>query len=152
MYRGNCARVLMIGVLSAACSCAFGAVPTEACSVLSAGQVSSALGTSVAEGSYIMPSFKGTCTWNIQSGGAVTLQLQSLALFNAGKGRLASAERNSISGVGDEAYYLGVGPTTGLTVRKGDGAFKISVYSSTLTLEQRKAIEKNLALQALSKF
>lgn len=131
---------------------AFSAAPTEACSVLTAAQVSSALGTDVAEGTYIMPTFKKTCTWNIQTGGSVTLQIQALSFFNAGKGTLSSAERTSIGGVGDEAYYLGVGPTTGLTVRKGDGAFKVSVYSKSLTLDQRKSIEKNLAQQVLAKF
>lgn len=131
---------------------AFAAPPTEACTVLTRAQVSAAIGSSVADGTYIMPGFKKTCTWNIPTGGAVTLQLQSLQLFNAGKGSLASAERTSASGVGDDAYYLGVGATTGLVVRKGDAAFKISVYSSNLSLDQRKSMEKALAQQVLSKF
>jgi hypothetical protein len=152
MYRMIRVIALAVCALSAASSSAFGATPTEACSVLTAAQVSSTLGTTVDEGTYIMPSFKATCTWNIQTGGSVTLQLQTLSFFNAGKGSLASAERTSISGVGDEAYYLGEGPTTGLAVRKGDGAFKISVYSRNLTLEQRKAIERALAQQALMTF
>jgi hypothetical protein len=37
-------------------------------------------------------------------------------------------------------------------VKKGSGAFKVSVYSSSLSLDQRKAIEKALAQQALAKF
>ena len=143
--------LLLIGLPSTVTT-AFAAPPTEACTVLTAAQVSSELGSSVGEGTYIMPTFKKTCTWNIPTGGAVTLQLQSLQFFNAGKGSLASAERTSVSGVGDEAYYLGAGPTTGLVVKKGEGAFKISVYSSSLSLDQRKAIEKALAQQVLAKF
>ena len=131
---------------------ALAAPPTEACTVLTTAQVSSALGTSVSDGTYITPTFKTTCTWNIAKGGAVTLQLQTLQLFNAGKGSMASAERTPESGVGDEAYYLGLGPTTGLVVRKGSGAFKISVYNKDLTLDQRKASEKALAEQVLAKF
>ena len=143
--------LLAAGLLINASS-AFAAPPTEACSVLTAEQVSSALGSMVNDGSYIMPTFKKTCTWNIPTGGAVSLQLQSLQFFEAGKGSLASAERTSVAGIGDEAYYLGLGPTTGLVVKKGSGAFKISVYSSKLSLYQRKAIEKALAQQVLAKF
>ena len=142
--------LLAIGLSSSAAT-AF-AAPTEACSVLTTAQVSSALGMSVKDGTYIMPTFKKTCTWNITKGGSVTLQLQSLQFFNAGKGAMAAAERTSASGVGDEAYYLGVGPTTGLVVRKGNDAFKISIYSKDLNLDQRKSIEKALAAQALTKF
>lgn len=145
-------RALLAVSLSVTAAAAFAAPPTEACSVLTTAQVSSAVGSTVADGTYIMPTFKKTCTWNISTGGSVTLQLQSLDFFNAGKGSMAAAERTSTSGVGDEAYYLGMGPTTGLVVKKGNGAFKISVYSSNLSLDQRKAIEKALAQQALAKF
>ena len=143
---------LLAASLGVTAATAFAAPPTEACSVLTAAQVSAALGASVGEGTYVVPNFKNTCTWNIPTGGAVTLHLQSLELFNAGKGSLASMERSSGAGVGDEAYYLGAGATTGLVVRKGSGAFKVSVYSSNLGLDQRKAIEKALAQQALTRF
>lgn len=142
---------LAIGMATAATT-AFAAPPTEACTVLTAAQVSAAVGATVSEGSYIMPTFKATCTWRIADGGSVTLQLQTLAFFNAGKGSLAAAEVARVSGVGDEAYYIGVGPTTGLDVRKGSGAFKVSVYSRDLSLDQRKAMERKLALEALAKF
>ena len=128
---------------------AFSAPPTDACSLLTAAQVSSALGSTVGQGTYVMPNFKETCTWTIPTGGAVTLQLQTLQFFNAGKSALASAERTSASGVGDEAYYLVLGA---LSVRKGTGAFKVAVYSSALTMDKRKVIEKALAQQVLSKF
>ena len=143
--------VVAFGVWASA-ALGFAAPPTEACTVLTAAQASAALGSSVSEGTYIMPTFKKTCTWNIQTGGSVTLQLQSMTLFNAGKGNMASAERSAASGVGDEAYYLGVGPTTGLVVRKADGAFKIAVYSKSLDLDQRKAIEMKLAKLVVASF
>jgi hypothetical protein len=128
------------------------AVPTDACSVLTSAQVSSALGSTVANGTYDAPGFTKTCTWTIPTGGAVSLQLQTLDFFNAGKGALASMERDSSHGVGDESYYLGAGSMTGLAVRKGNAAFRIHVYSGKLTAEQVKAIEKTLAQEALSKF
>lgn len=131
---------------------AMAAPPTEACTLLTAADVSSAVGASVAEGTYMMPAFKKTCTWNIQTGGSVTLSLQSLDFFNAGKGSLASAERTTASGVGDEAYFLGVGPTTGLMVKKGSGAFKVSVYSKSLSLDERKAVEMKLGQKVAGKF
>ncbi|HUX44274.1 MAG TPA: hypothetical protein VMV57_05950 [Terracidiphilus sp.] len=128
---------------------AFAAPPTDACSLLTTAQVSSTLGSTVGQGTYVMPNFKTTCTWTIPTGGAVTLQILTMQFFNAGKGALASAERTTASGVGDEAYYLVLGA---LSVRKGTGAFKIAVYSSALTMDKRKAVEKALAQQVLSKF
>jgi len=128
------------------------ATPTDACSVLTPAQVSSVLGIPVANGTYDMPGDTKTCTWIIAKGGAVTFHLQTVDFFHAGQGTLAGPERTSVSGVGDEAYYLNQGPTTSLAVRKGGAAFKVAVYSSDLTLDQRTAIEKNMAQQALSKF
>lgn len=136
----------------AAATTAFAAPVTDACSVLTAAQVSAALGSPVASGTYITPTFKTTCTWTIPTGGAVTLQLMTIRFFNAGKGALAAAETESTSGVGDEAYYHGLGSTIGLVVRKGGAAFKIAVYSRDLTQDKRKAIERALAQLALSKF
>ncbi|MGA8087170.1 MAG: hypothetical protein WCA10_07680 [Terracidiphilus sp.] len=127
---------------------AFAAPPTDACSLLTAAEVSSSLGSPVAKGTYDMPGFTKTCTWTIPTGGAVTLQLQTLDFFNAGKGALASSERTSASGVGDEAYYLVMGS---LDVRKGSTAFKVSVYTSEFGMDQRKAIEKSIAQRVLAK-
>ena len=139
-------------VLTAGTIPLFGAPPTDACSVLTEAQVSAALGSPVAKGTYDAPGFTKTCTWRIPTGGAVTLQLQTVDFFDAGKGALASMERSSSSGVGDESYYLGAGSMTGLAVRKGNGAFRIHVYSGKVTADQVKAIEKTLAQQTLSKF
>lgn len=129
------------------------ATPTDACQVLSAAQVSAALGATVEEGTHVTPTFTKTCTWIVKDGGIiVTLNIQAMAMFQAGKGTLAGKEVTSASGVGDESYYIGVGSTVGLEIKKGDSAFKVSVYSSKHSLEQRKAIEKTLAQQAASKF
>jgi hypothetical protein len=131
---------------------AFAGPPKDACSVLSSADVSAALGAEAGNGTYVMPNFKETCTWTLASGGTVTLELQTLTFFNAGKGGLASMERTPAGGIGDEAYYIGVGPTVALAVKRGDGAFKVAVYSRSLGLAERKEFEKVLAEKAISKF
>lgn len=142
--------ILAVLLFTPAAIPAFAAPPTDACALLTPAQVSSALGSTVAKGTYNMPGDTVTCTWTIPTGGAVTLQLLTMDFFNAGKGSLAAMERTSSNGIGDESYFLGMGSMTGLTVRKGDTAFRIHVYSSKLTPEQVKAIEKTMAQQALS--
>ena len=139
-------------LLTAGAMPAFAGVPKDACSVLSPADVSAALGTEAGNGTYVMPNFKGTCTWTLASGGAVTLELQTQAFFNAGKGAMASMQRTPVSGIGDEAYYIGVGPTVALAVKKGEAAFRVAVYSRGLGLGERKAFEKTVAEKALSKF
>jgi hypothetical protein len=61
-----------------------------------------------------------------------------------------SAGVTPVAGIGDDAYYLGVGSTEGLIVKKGQHAFKIAVYS-TVPLEKKRAMEKALAQQVLAK-
>ena len=148
----------LIGVagFTVASVAAHAAAPTDACQVLSAAQVSAAVGATVEEGTHVTPTFTKTCTWIVRNGGIiVTLNIQELAMYNAGKGPMASASADitPASGVGDEAYYMGVGPTVVLEVKKGGAAFKVSVYgSSKLSPDQRMSAEKALAQQAASKF
>lgn len=140
--------------LTVASAPANAATPTDACQILSAAQVGAALGATVQEGTHVSPAFTKTCTWIVKDGGViVTLNIQDMAMFQAGKGALPGKEVSSASGVGDESYYIGAGPTVGLEVKKGASAFKVSVYgSSKYSLDQRKAIEKTLAQQAAAKF
>jgi len=55
----------------------------------------------------------------------------------------------SASGIGDDAFYTTMGGYTGLLVKKGNAAFKVAIYA-TLPAEKIKAMEKTLALDALS--
>jgi hypothetical protein len=55
-----------------------------------------------------------------------------------------------VSGVGDEAFYLDMAKTMSLTVKRGNGAFKIVIYGGMPT-PKRQSAEKTLALQVLSK-
>lgn len=114
------------------------------------------VGVAVGDGTYVTPTFKKTCTWTVGDSASgirfVTLNLQRLDQFAAGKqvGGLKSVGVTRVGGIGDDAYYLGVGSTEGLIVRKGQRAFKIAVYS-TLPLEKKRAMEKSLAQQVLAK-
>src|ERR1700730_16046225 len=132
------------------------AAPTgDACALLTPAQVGAALGASVGAGSYVTPTFKKTCTWNATTsgGGYVTLMLQDVGGFEGGKqlGQMASKNLSltSISGVGDDAYYLAVGDQVGLIVKKGNSAFKVAVYAH-IPVESKKAKEKTLAQQVVA--
>jgi hypothetical protein len=126
----------------------------DACSLLTQAQISAALSVSVGAGQY-QGTYKKTCTWYTTSNAAegakyVTLVLQGLDAFQAGK--LAPVKTivvTPVSGIGDDAYYLAVGPNVGLIVKKGNAAFKVAVYGP-LPLEKKQAIEKTLALQIVS--
>jgi hypothetical protein len=140
-------------VLTVVSALAEAATPNDACQVLNAAQVGAAVGAKVEEGTHVTSTFTKTCTWVVKSGDiTVTLNIQPLSMYQAGKGALAQSETAQASGVGDEAYYAGAGTTTGLAVKKGGSAFKVSVYSNKFSLERRKEIEKTLALQAVAKF
>jgi hypothetical protein len=135
------------------------APPEDACSLLTRDQVSAALGVAVGAGSYVTPGYLKTCTWASPESPTenvkyeyVTLALETAASFEGGKklmGQRAVAI-TSVSGIGDDAYYLGVGNNIGLIVKKGNVAFKVAMYGD-ISVEKKKAIEKTLALQVLSR-
>jgi hypothetical protein len=130
------------------------AAPDDACSLLTQAQVSAAVSVSVGAGQH-QGTYKKTCTWYTTSNAAegakyVTLMLQGLDAFQAGKLALVKTiVVTPASGIGDDAYYLAVGPNVGLIVKKGNAAFKVAVYGQ-LPLEKKQAIEKTLALQIIS--
>jgi hypothetical protein len=128
------------------------APPDDACSLLTQAQVSAALGASVGAGSYVSPTFKKTCTWTVAGGAEyVTLELEGLDAYQAGKVALTKTiVVTSVSGIGDDAYYLAVGKNVGLIVKKGNVAFKVAVYGG-MPIDKKEAIEKTLASQAVSK-
>lgn len=128
------------------------AASADACSLLTPAQVGTALGASVGAGTYVTPTFKKTCTWTVTGGHEyVTLMLEDVNSFDSGKVPLAaSIIVTPASGVGDDAYYLAVGPNVGLIVKKGNVSFKVAVYASDTTLDKKKALEKALAQQVVS--
>jgi hypothetical protein len=127
----------------------------DACALLTPAQVGAALGVAVGAGSYVTPTFKKTCTWTatMSGGGYVTLLLQDVSGSEGGKRLAQVGAKNisltSISGVGDDAYYLAVGDQVGLLVKKSNAAFKVAVYAH-IPIESKEAKEKALALNVLA--
>jgi len=154
----------------AAVSLASAEPPEDSCKLLTQAQVTAVLGVSMGAGSHVPPTFLKTCTW-APAGGAnqnvkyVTVSYQSADSFGATKSLAQQTEtamkaqgdkdaaqmaNASASGIGDDAFYTTMGGYTGLLVKKGNTAFKVAIYA-TLPAEKLKAMEKTLALGALSK-
>ena len=130
------------------------AAPSDACALLTAAQVSAALGAPVKAGEPITPTDHKVCTWAGGKAGWVTLMLQTAEKFDAARRQapaLAGAVSvTSVSGLGDGAMFVGMGDNTGLVVKKGGVSFKVAVYQHT-TIDKKQAAEKTLAAQALTK-
>jgi hypothetical protein len=149
------AVIAAIFIAGAATAPANAAPPDDACSLLTQAQVSAAVSVSVGAGAY-QGTYKKTCTWNAvspatKSAKYVTLMLEGLDAYQAGK--LAPVKTivvTPISGIGDDAYYLAVGPNVGLIAKKGNVAFKVAVYGD-IPIENKQAMEKTLAQQVVSK-
>jgi hypothetical protein len=152
-----------------AATSASAATTDDACALVTQAQVSAAVGTSVEAGSHVTPTFVKTCTWNSAGGAAkdvrcVTISFQNAASYDAGKRLMqqtqaavnqkeggAKMANDSASGIGDDAYYTTMGTGyTGLMIKKGNVALKIAVYGG-MPADKKKAAEKTLAFQALSK-
>lgn len=142
-------------IAGAATAPANAAPPDDACSLLTQAQVSAAVSASVGAGAY-QGTYKKTCTWNAVSPATksakwVTLMLEDLDAYQAGKQAPVKAiVVTPISRIGDDAYYLAVGPNVGLIVKKGNVAFKVAVYGD-IPMENKQAMEKTLAQQVVSK-
>jgi hypothetical protein len=149
------AVIAAIFIAGAATAPANPAPPDDACSLLTQAQVSAAVSVSVGAGAY-QGTYKKTCTWNAvspatKSAKYVTLMLEGVDAYQAGK--LAPVKTiviTRISGIGDDAYYLAVGPNVGLIVKKGNVAFKVAVYGD-IPIENKQVMEKTLAQQVVSK-
>ncbi|SPE18969.1 exported hypothetical protein [Candidatus Sulfotelmatomonas gaucii] len=122
---------------------------SDACSLLTQAQVSAAVGAQVGAGTYVMPTFKTTCTWTA-TGKIVTLMTTTPATFEAGKTSPAYKVVPA-GGIGDDAYYVVTGGTmVSLITKKGSVAFKTSVYIQ-LPVDTLENMEKTLALEVASK-
>ncbi len=150
--------VVAIFIITTAASRSANAAPhDDACALLTDAQVSAALSVPVGAGSYQMPKFKKTCTWNSTGDAAkgaksVVLMLEGLDAYQAGKAtrKTKTTFVTPISGIGDDAYYLAVGSNVGLIVKKRNVAFKVAVFCS-LPIEKKQVMEKALAQQIVSK-
>jgi hypothetical protein len=130
--------------------------PDDACKLLTQAQVSAALATSMDAGVRVLSSSPRMCGWS-EPGGAtiankrVTLTLSTTRAHDAGKQPYEGITKTPVGGIGDDAYYVTAsGLGTALNVKKGVEAFSLSVKGK-FTVDQVKAMEKTLALEALAK-
>ena len=162
-------------VIVAVATLVFAAVPSagaattdDACALVTQAQISAAVGASMGAGTHVTSTYVKTCTWT-PSGGAtkdvksVTVSYQDAGSYDAGKRLMQQAQAaaakegtgkmtsESATGIGDDAYYTTMGTGyTGLMLKKGNVALKVAVYGD-MPADKKKAVEKTLALQALSK-
>jgi hypothetical protein len=140
--------------------------PGDACALLSASQVSSALKTGVGSGQPIMPTNATLCSWSEQGVPAgternVTVSLMSAKSFEIGRTPLTGTTKTPVSGIGDDAYFIeSKGMIAGLNVRKGDTAFQVRARTNpkwfrtgkTPESEQQDQVaDRLLALEILKK-
>jgi FlaG/FlaF family flagellin (archaellin) len=129
------------------------APPTNACSLLTAEQVSSVLGVKVGTGQGLMAKM---CKWSEPVPPGAPAKRVMLNLINpqgfayakmpGGNGII----KTEVSGIGNDAVYVSAsGAPTTLTVKKGDVAFTIIVMG--FSDDKTKAKEKVLALDVLAK-
>jgi hypothetical protein len=123
--------------------------PVDPCSLLTTAQVSSAIGGQAQAGK---PIYSTGCSWSATSPKAmVTISFDNLGTYaNMKAGRSPVVVKTSVSGVGDDAFYSTMGPTTTLTVKKGDTYFVVRVYGFPDQAKQQE-IEKTLGAEAAAK-
>ena len=123
----------------------------DACTLLTADQISAVVGSKMGPGTYMTPTFKATCTWTAP-GIIVTLMTETTSAFAAQKGsNLQGFKIVPTGGVGDDAFYVVVGNMASLMAKKGGNAFKMSVYSSKQPLDKLESWESALGAQVAGK-
>jgi hypothetical protein len=131
------------------CSTAFAQSSSDACSLLTSAQVSSAVGAQVGAGAHVMPTFKATCTWTAP-GKIVTLMTETTSAYQSGKTPISPVMQIvPAPGIGDDAYYVVENTIVMLFTRKGTVAFKTSIYSK-LPIATLESMESKLAQQVAS--
>jgi hypothetical protein len=129
----------------------YGAPPADACALVTPAQVSAVLGIKVGPGERVVPTSPTLCGY----GGAgaakrVVVAIINVSMFTHEKTPLEGIKEEIAAGIGDEAHYMTTpGFGTGLSVKKGNFAFKVRVYG--FPLDQVKAKEKTLAKDILAK-
>ena len=130
---------------------------SDACTLLTAAEVSQTLGVTVRQGVHIPELSKITCGWSVSDPPKidepkVVVSIKTVDSFNTGKTPVPNIQKAPVSGVGDEAYSATVPPFgTTLSVRKGKTAFSVSVRGTKLKLEQVQELEKKLATVVLGR-
>ena len=140
--------------------------PGDACVLLTAPQVSSALGAVVGPGKPILPNHTTVCTWLEQGVPAgternVSVSLMTVKSYEVGKTPMTGITKTPVGGVGDDAYFVEAhGMAAGLNVKKGDTCFQVRTRSNPQWFKTGKtpeseakdhAADRALALEILKK-
>jgi hypothetical protein len=147
----SAAILIAAAVASPAANAAF---PDDPCALLTPAQISAAVGVQVSAG--VPTSNKHTCTWTAtthapNSTKFVTLFFQPADTFESSKGKaMGGVVVTPVSGLGEDAFYMGVATNIFLFVKKGTVSFKVSVYAD-IPLDKKESMEKTLAQQVVSK-
>jgi len=134
----------------------YAAPPSDACSLVTAAQVSAALGVTVGDGKGSVPH---ECEWSQPGAGVggkgVLVEILGpmgsktpVDRFNTAKMPVPRIVKTPVSGLGDDAVFV---ETSGaaLYVKKGDFVFQVRVHG--FPLEEIKAKEKTLAVEVMAK-
>jgi hypothetical protein len=119
------------------------------CALLTQDQVRAVVGASVSAGA---PIANTGCSWSTTGAPKVTVTVskQSEKMFDGAKSSsLPNGQKTSISGVGDEAIFIGVPNFSSLWVRTGTKFLLVRIYGLPVSEVQTKL--KVLATNALSK-
>jgi hypothetical protein len=139
-----------------------GALETDACSLLTEAEASAALEAKSLPGKRLVESSPKACIWSDDakqsfSNRRVTVQYITVAGFNFAKSHdNPKIKIESVSGVGDEAYYeIFKSDSPFLAVRKGTLAIQVRILNGlkfkALSLDEEKARELALAKAAVAK-
>lgn len=136
-------------------------VEADACGLLTRAEVSKALEIESLDGRRIVESSPKACIWSDDAKAAssnrrVTVQYTTIAGFQMGKSGSGAFPIETVSGVGDEAYYEIIKSESPiLVVRKGNTAIGVRILNGlkfkAFTLEQEKAKEAELAKAAVGR-
>jgi hypothetical protein len=127
----------------------------DACTLLSARQVSTVLGVPVSEGEHIVPDLLTSCAWSGPGGPSIgskkiVVSLMTARSFTTGKTPVKGVTMTVADGVGDEAYYISMPPFgTALSVKKGDAYFQLRIAG--FPTGQVRTLERALALRLLDR-
>ena len=129
------------------------AAAPEPCSLLTAAQVSTALGATAGEGKAVTPK---VCQWAAPgkngSSQKVGLTISDAHPFAMAKMPLNDSRitKTAVSGVGDEAVYgTTAGQAASITVKKGDSYFSVSLMG--VPMSNAQAVATQLAKDVLAR-
>ena len=139
----------LLGVVGVAAVCGVAyAAPPDPCSLLTAAQVSAALGATAGEGKAVTPTY---CQWTAP-GKTVALTISDAQRFAYAKMPVNSPSitKTPVSGVGDEAVYgTTAGQAASITVKKGDSYFAVNLMG--VPMSNAQAVATQLAKEVLAK-